>query len=458
MLKNYNLILQSNNLTLQSIIDTVSNMPDATDNEYILQDKTITPTTAQQTVTADEGYDGLNIVTVDAMPTADQATPTISVDETSGLITAAVNQNYGYVSDGIKTGTSQLAFQAAKTIIPGPTSQIAVSADTYVGGMITVQGDDNLVASNIVSGKSIFGVVGTATVDDEGGTGVVDEIIARTITTYTNNRMTSIGACAFRSCTSLTAIDFPVCTSIGSSAFKNCTGLTSVNFPACQTIGAYAFQDCNCLTTVSFPTCTSISTVAFSHCSSLTSISFPVCTSIGNYAFWSCTSLTSVNFPSCTIIGVSAFESCNRLTCADFPACTSVGTYAFNRCYSLASINFPVCSTVGFGAFGNCSSLTAISLPACTGLNYGAFWYCENLTNVSLPVCTSIGTLAFYFCYSLNTIYLMASQVCNLAGSSVFEFTSITSTTGSIFVPASLVDAYKAATNWTYFSNQIFGV
>lgn len=27
--------------------------------------------------------------------------------------------------------------------------------------------------------------------------------------------------------------------------------------------------------------------------------------------------------------------------------------------------------------------------------------------------------------------------------------------TGYIYVPASLVDSYRAATNWTYFSNQI---
>ena len=112
---------------------------------------------------ADSGYDGLDTVTVNAVPTATQATPTISVNSSTGLITATATQTAGYVAAGTKSATSQLAFQAAKTITPGTTNQTAVTANTYVGGTVTVKGDSNLVASNIVSGKSIFGVVGTAT-------------------------------------------------------------------------------------------------------------------------------------------------------------------------------------------------------------------------------------------------------------------------------------------------------
>jgi hypothetical protein len=45
-----------------------------------------------------------------------------------------------------------------------------------------------------------------------------------------------------------------------------------------------------------------------------------------------------------------------------------------------------------------------------------------------------------------------------LNGSVAFSNTAIWSDKGSIFVPASLVDAYKSATNWTYFKNRIFPI
>lgn len=129
--------------------------------------------------------------------TVAQATPSIKIDP-SGLITAAAVQTAGYVEAGTKTATKQLAFQAAKTITPGTMDQTAINSRTYATGAVTVKGDSNLVAANIVSGKSIFGVVGTATAGGSGGnTDAEDGLVTRTITTYSNDRVTNIGNYAF---------------------------------------------------------------------------------------------------------------------------------------------------------------------------------------------------------------------------------------------------------------------
>ena len=294
MSKNYNSTLQSNNTDLQEILNTINELPNAGGSDPVLQDKTVTPTTSSQTVTADSGYDGLDTVTVNAiqtetktvtpstsqqnivptsgkylsnvtvnaMPTATQATPSITINA-NGLITATASQTAGYVAAGTKSATKQLAFQAAKTITPTTASQIAVSSGYYTGGSIMVKGDANLVARNIKSGVSIFGVSGTYAGSGGGDTSVEDGLVTRTISNYINDRVTSIGSYAFYSCSKLTTVSFPKVTSIGANAFQNCYSLTTVSFPKVTSIGSNAFYTCSGLTTVSFPLATNIGSYAF---------------------------------------------------------------------------------------------------------------------------------------------------------------------------------------------------
>lgn len=124
------------------------------------QAKTVTPTSTIQTVKPDSGYDGLSQVTVNATPTATQATPSITVS-TGGLITASATQTAGYVASGTKSATKQLSVQATKTVTPGTSDQTAVASGVYTTGAITVKGDANLKAENIAKDVSIFGITGT---------------------------------------------------------------------------------------------------------------------------------------------------------------------------------------------------------------------------------------------------------------------------------------------------------
>lgn len=250
----------NNTTSLQEVLDTLQNKAtpsggtdtsDATATENdILKDKIAYARGKKivgniETKTADDLSVSGKTVTVPAgnyknnvskdVTTTTQATPNISVS-TNGLITASAEQTEGYVEGGTKSATKQLTTQAAKTITPSTSSQTAVAsgvyttgditvaaipntyvkpsstkdattytptttnqtiaAGTYLTGIQTIKGDANLKAENIVKDKVIFGITGTAEAGG-GDTTLEDAMVTGTLTTYTNDRVTSIGAYAF---------------------------------------------------------------------------------------------------------------------------------------------------------------------------------------------------------------------------------------------------------------------
>ena len=184
---------------------------------------------------------------------------------------------------------------------------------------------------------------------------------------------------------------------------------------------------------------------------------------IRDYAFNS-TDITEANFPVCTSIRNSAFQNCIKLTTVSFPSCTSIGNSAFYNCTSLTTVSFPSCTSIGNSAFYYCTSLTTVSFPSCITIGNGIFQNCNKLTTVSFPSCTSIGANVFYNCQSLSALYLNSvSKVTTLNNANAFTNTPISNSTylgyfGSIYVPLSLVDAFKSASNWVTYANRITAI
>ena len=166
----------------------------------------------------------------------------------------------------------------------------------------------------------------------------------------------------------------------------------------------------------------------------------------------------TVDLSNCLYVGSNGFFYCTSLTTVNLPTCTIVYDDAFGYCRSLSQISLPMCSSIRAAAFAYCSSLSQISLPVCSYIGGAAFGDCYSLTQVSLPVCSIIRDYAFYNCSSLSIITIGYSGVCSLYSIGAFYGTKITSSTGSIYVPASLVDAYKSAENWSYFSSIIYSI
>lgn len=110
---------------------------------------------------------------------AGSATAPASISGTSASVSTGTNTltlsktvsvtpsvSAGYVSSGTAGNssvslTASVTTKGAATFTPGTSNQ-TIASGTYLTGTQTISGDANLVAGNIVYGKSIFGVSGSA--------------------------------------------------------------------------------------------------------------------------------------------------------------------------------------------------------------------------------------------------------------------------------------------------------
>ena len=85
----------------------------------------------------------------------------------------------------------------------------------------------------------------------------------------------------------------------------------------------------------------------------------------------------------------------------------------------------------------------------------GSFMSCSNLAKIDFDVLEEMKDADFYQCFALSAVIIRSPVVCTMSDSNAFELTPIASGTGYIYVPAALVDSYKAATNWSVYADQI---
>lgn len=95
-------------------------------------------------------------------PIFDKLMSSDNLDTSDATATAGdiVSGKTAYVNGSLVTGS--ITEKSAQEYIPSTFDQ-TIAANQYLSGIQTIKGDENLLAENIKSGVTIFGVVGTYT-------------------------------------------------------------------------------------------------------------------------------------------------------------------------------------------------------------------------------------------------------------------------------------------------------
>ena len=313
---------------------------------------------------------------------------------------------------------------------------------------------------------------------------------------------TTIGAKAFKDCTSLSYFgssatylgsnsntrDFTSVTSIGDNAFENCA-FTLAYFHRVESVGAEAFKGCANLKNVYVVKADGDYNILKDGDSDITEITlgegaFENCTSLVGirhveYARGEGNSLTSTYLPSTlfTAIPARAFKGCSALTIiggtgkasttetttgayygACLPLATSIGESAFENCTALKYVyNLDASKpTIGDKAFKGCEQLTRFGsvttnkvLVDGASVGLSAFESCAAITKVEFTEdVTSIGPRAFANCEAITEVTAPWTTPFAIENNT-FAFDIYSSAT--LNVPAGAEATYQATGGWQNF-------
>lgn len=150
-----------------------------------------------------------------------------------------------------------------------------------------------------------------------------------------------------------------------------------------------------------------------------------------------------------------AFYEKDGVTKIELPNINYLKERCFYNCSNLITLLLPglIGYTYQYMAYG-CANLTTIDIHNASYISSYSLYNCSALTKLDLHSAGTIATNSMAGCTKLATLILRMDSVPTLGGTNAFTNTPIAKGTGYIYVPAALMDSYKAASNWSTYADQ----
>ena len=151
----------------------------------------------------------------------------------------------------------------------------------------------------------------------------------------------------------------------------------------------------------------------------------------------------------------------NKITNFSNEELTAISDYGLAGKDNIQSLYIPNVVSVGGYAFDGCENITEIHFEKHITFKsekwpYMAFRGAKNVVKIEFnDGFTILMSYVFYKMTNLKAVIIRGDNVSQLNNVNHFSDSSIENGTGYIYVPAVLVDQYKAATNWVTIADQI---
>lgn len=166
-------------------------------------------------------------------------------------------------------------------------------------------------------------------------------------------------------------------------------------------------------------------------------------TSLRDSAFYNDKQLSSVTLQNATHVGANAFERCTLLSKCSVDKMQTCGDSAFSRA-NLSQAVFPNLSAIARNMFVFCSYLKKVKCDKAISIDERAFNGCASLEVIDILGGGNISAPSTSELYKLKSVVLRGTENVTPTSDTIWLPSSVT-----IYVPDSLVEQYKSATNWS---------